>query len=78
MTYALSTAVTIVTLVAVGGLCLARLFDEQGRRDVEKQGRPDDPAPAVAVILTYLVAYLVAGGTGHLDDGDPRPRRAST
>ncbi len=59
MTYALSTAVTIVTLVAVGGLCLAWLLDEQGAaRRREAGGDPTIRRPRWRVILTYLVAYL--------------------
>ena len=59
MSYALSTAVTIVTLVAVGGLCLAWLLDEQkAARRREAEGDPEIRRPRWRVILTYLVAYL--------------------
>ncbi|MDO5668410.1 MAG: galactan 5-O-arabinofuranosyltransferase [Corynebacterium sp.] len=54
MTYALSTAVTVVTLLAVGGLVLAWLNDEK------KATRRREAAvrPPWRVALTYLVTYL--------------------
>ncbi|GAB3701618.1 galactan 5-O-arabinofuranosyltransferase [Corynebacterium nasicanis] len=59
MSYALSTAVTIVTLLLVGGLCLAWLLDEQGARRRREAGEDAQiRRPRWRVILTYLVTYL--------------------
>ena len=59
MTYALSTAVTFATLVAVGALTIAWLLDEQkaGRGRTAGEGA-GVRRPRWRVILTYLVAYL--------------------
>ncbi|MDO5512877.1 galactan 5-O-arabinofuranosyltransferase [Corynebacterium sp.] len=59
MTYALSTAATIVTLVVVGALTLVWLLDEQG--SVRRREAGEDPTvhrPRWRVIITYLVSYL--------------------
>ena len=54
MTYALSTAVTVFTLLAVGGLVLAWLIDEKKAT----RRREAVVRPRWRVALTYLVTYL--------------------
>ncbi|NLF90267.1 MAG: arabinofuranosyltransferase, partial [Corynebacterium marinum] len=59
MTYALSTAATVVTLAAVGVLTVAWLLDEQKlARRREAGGSAGVSRPRWRVILTYLVSYL--------------------
>lgn len=60
MTYALSTAVTVVTLVAVAALTTAWLLDEQKltRRREAGETTAGIPRPRWRVILTYIVFYL--------------------
>lgn len=59
MTYALSTAATVVTLAAVSALTVAWLLDEQKlARRREAGGSAGVSRPRWRVILTYLVSYL--------------------
>ncbi|QGU03507.1 galactan 5-O-arabinofuranosyltransferase [Corynebacterium comes] len=60
MTFALSTAVTVATLVSVGALTIAWLLDEQKvtRRQEADGAQPGIRRPRWRVVLTYVVAYL--------------------
>lgn len=59
MTYALSTVATVVTLLILGALIIAWLFDEQKAKRRREAGVDEAiRRPRWRVILTYLVSYL--------------------